>query len=126
MQSVSLCIRVQQSKPFPVRHERLLSLAVQREGDVRAMAPAAIQKQIYQMLPLDLTLYGSFQQELIFGWEKEKVVSHLLSEKLREGKEGGKRGRGREKHCHNYMEFYLYIHMFISTYTFLNLLDNVW
>lgn len=60
------------------------------------------------------------------GEKKKKVVSHLLSEKLREGKGGGKRGRGGEKHCHNYMEFYLYIHMFISTYTILNLSDNVW
>jgi len=41
---------------------------MQREGDVRAMAPTAIQKQVYQMLPLDLTLSGSFEQELIFGW----------------------------------------------------------
>lgn len=99
---------------------------MQREGDVRAMAPTAIQKQIYQMLPLDLTLSGSSERELIFGWEKKKVVSHLLSEKLREGKGGGKRGRGRKKHCHKYMEFYLYIPMFTSTHTILNLSDNVW
>lgn len=68
-------------------------------GDVRATAPTAVQKHIDQMLPLDLTPSGSFEQELIFGWGKKKeVVSHLLSEKLREGKGGGKRGRGREKH----------------------------
>lgn len=45
---------------------------------------------ICQMLPLFVTLYGSFEQELIWGWEKKKkkFVSHLLSEKLRGGKGG--------------------------------------
>lgn len=36
-------------------------------GDLRATAPTAVQKQIDQMLPLDLTSSGSFEQELIFG-----------------------------------------------------------
>lgn len=36
-------------------------------GNVRDTALAAVQKQIDQMLPLDLTSSGSFEQELIFG-----------------------------------------------------------
>lgn len=87
-------------------------------GDLRALAPTAVQKQIDQMLPLDLTPSGSFEQELIFGWVKKEVVSHLLCEKLTEGKGGGKRGRGRERHCYNHTEvclstcIYIYIHNF--------------
>lgn len=78
------------------------------------MAPTAIQKQIYQMLPLDLTLFGIFERELVFGWgKKKKVVSHLLSEKLREGKGGGKRGRGRENIAviiRIFIYLYIYLH----------------
>lgn len=66
------------------------------------------------MLPLDLTLFGIFERELVFGWgKKKKVVSHLLSEKLREGKGGGKRGRGRENIAviiRIFIYLYIYLH----------------
>lgn len=47
-------------------------------GDGRDMAPSAVQKQMDQMLPLDLTPSGSFEQELIFGWGKKRACFPLI------------------------------------------------
>lgn len=47
-------------------------------GDVRPTTPTAVQKQIDQMLPLDLTPSGSFEQELIFGWGKKRGCFPLI------------------------------------------------
>lgn len=77
-------------------------------------APTIVQKQIDQMLPFRLDPFWKFWARISFWLGKNKeVVSHLLSEKLREGKGGGKRGRGREKHCHNHTEFCLSIGIYI-------------
>lgn len=113
----------EQSLPGVARVLAVLSGA--EGGDLRALAPIAVQKQIDQMLPLDLTPSGSFEQELIFGWVKKEVVSHLLCEKLTEGK-----GVGREeeegKDIATTTQRSVYLHVFISIYTILNILDYIY
>lgn len=111
MPRVPLCMSV--SKASPVWHTAEWG----RWRGCEGCAPTIAQKQIDQMLPFIFYPLWKFWARINFWLGKNKeVVSHLLSEKLREGKGGGKRGRGREKHCYNHTEFclsiciYIYLH----------------
>lgn len=91
---------------------------------MRAIFPTAAQKQICQVLPLDLTLYGSFEQELIFGWGKKKMCPTYCLRNQEKGKEVGREEEEGKSiaiiiwsFIYIYICFHLYIHLFIATYT---------